>query len=166
MPIPPPSSLTLSLDNHHNRTEMETFIVEAIRQLPALVLVVLVIYFYRAAQRSNAESYAAPAVPEDLLQTLDRLAERADEFDADIKALRDASESDESQETGLEEEREAIRSQLSNQKMALKEFGRVLSKTSEQTYTEFSAFEERLRQIEERLSERGLHNDESRSAAA
>ena len=93
------------------------------------------------------------------------LVERANQFDSRLQSLHEQIDAVGSEETDLSDEREAIRSQLSNQKMALKEFGRVLSKTSEQTYTEFSAFEERLRHVESILAERDLQSDESRPAA-
>ncbi len=144
---------------------METFVVEAIRQLPALVLAVLVIYFYRSAKRATDSTEHVAAIPDDLVDKLEGLVARANDFDAQLRNMHEQIDAVGSQEGDLSEEREAIRSQLSNQKMALKEFGRVLSKTSEQTYTEFTAFEERLRQVESILAERGLINDESRPAA-
>ena len=144
---------------------METFAVEAIRQLPALVLAVLVIYFYRSSQRATESSEHVAAVPDDLIDRLEGLVERANQFDSRLQSLHEQIDAVGSEDTDLSDEREAIRSQLSNQKMALKEFGRVLSKTSEQTYTEFSAFEERLRHVESILAERDLQSDESRPAA-
>lgn len=144
---------------------METFVVEAIRQLPALVLAVLAIYFYRSAQRANETSVVASSVPDDLIQTLESLAARADRLDSDLHSIRDEIDASAQHDDGHAEDWEGIRAQLSNQKMALKEFGRVLSKTSEQTYTEFSAFEERLRNVENVLAHRGLLDDESRPAA-
>jgi uncharacterized protein YoxC len=144
---------------------METFVVEAIRQLPALVLAVLVIYFYRSAQSARESTEEAAAVPDHLMDKLEGLVSRANQFDARLQSLREQIDAHSSGDNDLSEEREAIRSQLSNQKMALKEFGRVLSKTSEQTYTEFTAFEERLREVESILAKRGQVNDESRPAA-
>ena len=75
--------------DHNNRTEMETFVVEAIRQLPALVLAVLAIYFYRSAQRASEMSAEVSSIPDDLVSTLEALAARADRFDSDLQSLRD-----------------------------------------------------------------------------
>lgn len=145
---------------------MESIVVEAIRQLPALVLAVLAIYFYRSAQRATELSHDTPAVPSELLQNVDGLCSRADQLESGLREMLASLEAHESATVEDEQEAEAMRAQLSNQKMALKEFGRVLSKTSEQTYTEFGAIDERLREIEKALAERGMLSDENRSAAA
>ncbi len=145
---------------------MESILVEAVRQLPALVLAGLAFYFYRTAQKATELHHDAPAIPDNLIQTLETVRSRAEKLESDYDDLVARLDQNDSREQASEEEREGIRSQLTNQKMALKEFGRVLSKTSEQTYTEFGSLDERLRQVEDALSERGMLSEENRSAAA
>jgi hypothetical protein len=62
-------------------------------------------------------------------------------------------------------EGEKIREYMANQKTALKEFGRVLSRTSEQTYGELQAIESRIRTIESSLKENGFELDDISEAA-
>jgi hypothetical protein len=54
---------------------------------------------------------------------------------------------------------------MDNQKTALNEFGRVLSRTSEQTYGELQAIESRIRIIESSLKENGFELDDISEAA-
>lgn len=145
---------------------MESIVVEAIRQFPALVLAGSAFYFYRLSKKAASVSKPTPALPEGILDELRSAVEATGSLEQQLSDLSRRIEDVETDKQHLEESEESIRSQLSNQKMALKEFGRVLSKTSEQTYTDFNAFEERLGRIEESLNERGMLNGESRSAAA
>ena len=145
---------------------MESIVVEAIRQLPALALAVLAFYFYRSAKRASAFESESQALPDGLMERLDSFESLANQLELELQRVNTRIETSEGQLDKMEEENETIRSQLSNQKMALKEFGRVLSKTSEQTYTEFNSYEERFGTIEKSLSERGMLSDDKRSAAA
>lgn len=54
------------------------------------------------------------------------------------------------------EDPEKFREYMANQKTALKEFGRVLSRSSEQTYSELQALDERLATIERSLKDNGF----------
>jgi uncharacterized protein (UPF0335 family) len=59
---------------------------------------------------------------------------------------------------------EGGRDQIANQKQALKEFGRVLSKTSEQTYNEIQDLDQRISSLFRTLEANGF--DVKRSDAA
>ncbi len=145
---------------------MESIVVEAIRQIPALVLAGSAFYFYWLAKKAASAPQPASALPEGIADELRSAVQSTSKLEQQLSDLSSRIEDIETEKQYLEEAEESIRSQLSNQKMALKEFGRVLSKTSEQTYTDFNSFEERLTRIEESLNERGMLNGESRSAAA
>lgn len=145
---------------------MESIAVEAIRQIPALVLAILAFYFYRTARKNETVSMEPAGVPAELESQLEAATNAVERLESDYSEIKAAMDDFEALKNAIEESDESIRSQLSNQKMALKEFGRVLSKTSEQTYTEFGSLEERLGRVEDSLTERGLLDDESRSAAA
>ena len=145
---------------------MESIAVEAIRQLPAFLLAILTFYFYRVARKAESASPKPAAIPAELESRVKASSNAVERIESDLSEVQQRIQEMGSLKSQIEETEEAIRSQLANQKMALKEFGRVLSKTSEQTYTEFGSFQERLGRIEDRLKERGLVDEESRSAAA
>lgn len=147
-------------------TMMESIAVEAIRQIPAFILAIMAFYFYRTARKNQAVSLEPAGLPVELESQLEAAKNAVERLESDYSEIKAAMDDFESLKTAIEESDDSIRSQLSNQKMALKEFGRVLSKTSEQTYTEFGSLEERLGRVEDSLTERGLLDDESRSAAA
>ncbi len=147
-------------------TMMESIAVEAIRQIPAFMLAIMAFYFYRTARKNESASQEPAMVPDELLSQIAAATNTLERIESDYSGIKAAVDDLESLKSAIEESDESIRSQLSNQKMALKEFGRVLSKTSEQTYTEFGSLEERLGRVEDSLTERGLMDDESRSAAA
>jgi len=63
------------------------------------------------------------------------------------------------------EDQEKLREYMGNQKTALKEFGRVLSRSSEQTYSELQALDERLKTIERALKDNGFNLGEVNEAA-
>ena len=145
---------------------MESIAVEAIRQIPAFLLAILAFYFYRAAKKNETVSQQPAQIPAELQSKVKEASEAVDRLDSEYASLKESVREFEDLKNAIQESDESIRAQLSNQKMALKEFGRVLSKTSEQTYTEFGSLEERLGRVEDSLRERGMIEDENRSAAA
>ncbi len=145
---------------------MESIVVEAIRQIPALILAALALFFYRAAKKAGSVSHDAVAIPEKFKEQISESSAAISRLESEIESLRSTVDAHDELTQQFADTEESIRSQLSNQKMALKEFGRVLSKTSEQTYTEFNSLDDRVGRVEKALTDRGMMDGESRSAAA
>ena len=146
---------------------MESIALQVILQLPIVALLFFAAFLFRGLQRERnnlaaaiqdfeARIASAPGTSggpdKGLLAELEKLKARVESVSANI----DSSESD----------REKTREYMANQKTALKEFGRVLSRTSEQTYGELQSMEARIRVIEASLNDTGFELDPSVSEAA
>lgn len=146
---------------------MDSLVLQLVIQLPAIALLVFTAYLLRGLSQekkllastmrefedrlASAGTSANPEVDLALATELEKLSARVEAALADI-------------DSGSAE-REKTREYMANQKTALKEFGRVLSRTSEQTYGELQAIEARIGVIESSLRDNGFEIDDISEAA-
>lgn len=143
---------------------MESIALQAILQIPMVALLFFAAYLFRGLQRERNNLAAAVrdfeqrlsdspvgASSSDVVGELDDLKKRIESALEDLESSGD--------------EREKTREYMANQKTALKEFGRVLSRTSEQTYSELQSIEARIRIIESSLTDNGFELESVSEAA-
>lgn len=132
-------------------------IVLIVMQIPTVAILFFAVYLFREVQKDRAALQAAR-------ETLENAkfeggdSDSSQEFETIRNELSDLKNQLSEIEAGGSDEglTEAERDQLSNQKRALKEFGRVLSKSSEQTYTEMQELDRRINDLEHVLESNGF----------
>lgn len=143
---------------------MDSIVVLIVMQIPAVAIVFFAFYLFKEVQKDrsallaarealeNASHESSGAMPNINVENIQR------DFEGLVRRL-DSIESSLDSGKG-----EGGRDQIANQKQALKEFGRVLSKTSEQTYNEIQDLDQRISTLFRTLEANGF--DVIRSDAA
>lgn len=132
-------------------------IVLIVMQIPTVAILFFAVYLFREVQKDRAALQAARETLENANPDsigADSSAELAS-IRTDLSALQEqlASLGSDENDDGLTE---AVREQVANQKRALKEFGRVLSKSSEQTYNEMQDLDRRISELSRVLESNGF----------
>ncbi len=143
---------------------MESIALQLILQLPIVALLFFAAFLFRGLQRERTT--LASAVQDFEARVSGEAGGGMDPaLVAELKTIKERVESALNSIESDSEEREKTREYMANQKTALKEFGRVLSRTSEQTYGELQAMETRIRNIETSLTDNGFELDSVSEAA-
>ena len=146
---------------------MESIALQAILQLPIVALLFFAAFLFRGLQRERNNLAAAIQDFEARIATVSGTSGGPDKGVLDeVAKLKTRVESVLADLESTDSDREKTREYMTNQKTALKEFGRVLSRTSEQTYGELQSMEARIRVIEASLNDNGFELDPSVSEAA
>lgn len=146
---------------------MDSLLLQLVIQLPVIALLAFTAFLLRSLGQEKQNLASA------IREFEDRLASGGPSANPEVdlavvtemKKLSDRVESALADIESGSAEGEKIREYMANQKTALKEFGRVLSRTSEQTYGELQAIESRIRTIESSLKENGFELDDISEAA-
>ncbi|NND70685.1 MAG: hypothetical protein HKN43_03815 [Rhodothermales bacterium] len=124
---------------------MDSILVLIVLQIPTVAILFFSVYLFREVQRDRAALLSARETlenaslnPAEVGVSNDAIEKISSELDA-VQRRISMIESNSSADLS-----DADRDQIANQKRALKEFGRVLSKTSEQTYTEMQDLDQRI----------------------
>ena len=143
---------------------MESIALQAILQIPMVALLFFAAYLFRGLQRERNNLAAAVSDFEQRLSD-SSVGGSNSEVVSDLEELKKRVESALEDFGSSGDEREKTREYMANQKTALKEFGRVLSRTSEQTYGELQSMEARIRAIEASLTDNGFELESVSEAA-
>ena len=141
-------------------------IVLMVMQIPTVAILFFAVYLFREVQKDRAALQAAR-------ETLENSSFEGSDSTSpeEIKSIRSEIESIRNEISNLAESTsgeafsETDREQLANQKRALKEFGRVLSKTSEQTYNEMQDLDQRISALSRAMEANGFDIHRSVDAA-
>ncbi len=144
---------------------MESIALQAILQVPMVALLFFAAYLFRGLQRERNNLAAAVRDFEQRLSDSSVGGSAGSEVVSDLEELKKRVESALEEFGSASDEREKTREYMANQKTALKEFGRVLSRTSEQTYGELQSMEARIRIIEASLTDNGFELESVSEAA-
>jgi ElaB/YqjD/DUF883 family membrane-anchored ribosome-binding protein len=146
---------------------MDSLLLQLVIQLPVIALLVFTAILLRSLSQEKQNLSSAIREFEDRLAAGGPTAnpEVGLALAAEMQKLSDRVESALADIESGSSEGEKTREYMANQKTALKEFGRVLSRTSEQTYGELQAIESRIRIIESSLKENGFELDDISEAA-
>ncbi len=139
-------------------------VVLIVMQIPAVAILFFAAYLFKEIQKDRSALLAAREALENashdgvsshssekldtMQRTIDALQKRFDTLESAVESAGAGNSKD----------------QIANQKQALKEFGRVLSKTSEQTYNEMQDLDQRVATLFRTLEANGF--DAVRSDAA
>ena len=146
---------------------MDSTVLLLVLQLPVIALLVFTAFLLKSLNQEKHnlaetmrafEDRLASGAPPSNTETDLALATELEKLSARVEAALTDIESGSA-------ECEKTREYMTNQKTALKEFGRVLSRTSEQTYGELQAIEARIAVIESALKENGFELDDISEAA-
>lgn len=137
---------------------MESNLVPLLLQLPTVVLVAFALVLFRSIRRQKASVEENQTALENRIATLakqdvDRLVK---DIDTKLVALSSQVEVMRASVAKSAEDHERVRDYMNNQKAALKEFGRVLSKTSEQTYNELQQLDDQVTSVRKALADHGF----------
>ncbi|NNE36594.1 MAG: hypothetical protein HKN13_15275 [Rhodothermales bacterium] len=137
---------------------MDSIILQVVLQLPIVALLIFAGLLFRSLQREKVnledtrlllESKLSDLSRKDVDQTVRSMETQLKSLTAELDTIRGSmSSSIESQDR--------VKEYMDNQKTALKEFGRVLSRTSEQTYGELQQIEDKITVLRETLSNQGF----------
>ena len=138
---------------------MDSLIPQLLIQIPVLALIGFAAFLFRGFQRerqilSNAirdyeariETLSGSSKGEDLGKISVALEEMRQELSDALAKVDETTK-----------QTVKMKEHMTNQKTALKEFGRVLSRTSEQTYGELQGLETRIERIQSALVHNGMH---------
>ncbi|MCB0720421.1 MAG: hypothetical protein KDD65_18385 [Bacteroidetes bacterium] len=137
---------------------MDSIILQIVLQLPTIALLIFAGFLFRGLQREKANLEDSRMLLEAKLSELHAQGgdPRVKNLEAQVKKMAadlDASlkRIDETRTDG-----DKAREYMNNQKTALKEFGRVLSRTSEQTYSDLQSLEEKVSTMRRVLEDQGF----------
>lgn len=137
---------------------MDSIFLQIVLQIPTIALLVFAGLLFRGFQRERVnledsrmllESKFADVRTADTDGTVKRLDESFRNLSADLEALRARLD-----EFSADQDR--AKEYMDNQKTALKEFGRVLSRTSEQTYSDLQQLDDRIASMRRALADQGF----------